>query len=181
MPLPPWRRADYVKAKRWVVEVMATANGYTIDDAIYRLTKLLRSLLNGRLARTIRTTSYEPATFPSLGKRKAHTELNFHGLQMHTQSIGRNLTPWFLGGCTLMMLLLALKYTLYIIYRYQARAFEDFDSLEDIPPATTIVSLVIYEASSDAKKAVAAAISSGVPSPLSGVFSLIAFLLQHNQ
>ncbi|GJW04240.1 hypothetical protein Tco_1563096, partial [Tanacetum coccineum] len=46
------------------------------------------------------TTSYEPATFPSLGKRKAHTEFNFHGLQMHTQSIGRNLTPWFMGGCT---------------------------------------------------------------------------------
>nr|GEY39193.1 hypothetical protein [Tanacetum cinerariifolium] len=43
MPLPPWRRADYVKAKRWVVEVMATAHGYTIDDAIYRLTKLLRT------------------------------------------------------------------------------------------------------------------------------------------
>ncbi|GJW20669.1 putative reverse transcriptase domain-containing protein [Tanacetum coccineum] len=42
MPLPPWRRADYVKAKRQVVEVMATANGYTIDDAIYRLNKLLR-------------------------------------------------------------------------------------------------------------------------------------------
>nr|GEX18615.1 hypothetical protein [Tanacetum cinerariifolium] len=55
------------------------------------------------------TTSYESATFPSLGKRKAHTELDFHSLQMHTQSIGRNLTPWFLGGCTLMMLSLALK------------------------------------------------------------------------
>ncbi|GJU58703.1 longifolia 1-like protein [Tanacetum coccineum] len=46
MPLPPWHKADYVKAKRWVVEVMATANGYTIDDAIYRLNKLLSSLLS---------------------------------------------------------------------------------------------------------------------------------------
>ncbi|GJZ75720.1 hypothetical protein Tco_0640185 [Tanacetum coccineum] len=33
------------------------------------------------------TTSYERATFPSLVERKAHTEFNFHGLQMHTQSI----------------------------------------------------------------------------------------------
>nr|GEV74344.1 putative reverse transcriptase domain-containing protein [Tanacetum cinerariifolium] len=92
MPLPLWRRADYVKAKRWVVKVMATTNGYMIDDTIYRLTKLLRvqlafwnelnylsdafgysmshvliitvfvdvfqrSLLNGRLARTISASS----------------------------------------------------------------------------------------------------------------------------
>ncbi|GJU74249.1 zinc finger, GRF-type containing protein [Tanacetum coccineum] len=188
-----------------VVEVMATANGYKIDDAIYRLTKLLRSLLNGRLARTIRTTSYEPATFPSLGKRKAHTELNFHGLQMHTQSIGRNLTPcrnnhaaftFYNFNKDLAMEIDRISTIVFVLSGYisywiirlgiiigmsisfecialQARAFEDFDSLEDIPPATTIVSLVIYEASSDAKKAVAAAISSGVPSPLSGGFKCL--------
>jgi hypothetical protein len=44
-------------------------------------------------------------------------------------------------------------------------------SLDGIPPETTIVSPVIYEASSDAKKAAAAPMSSVVPSLPSNVFA----------